>query len=194
MEFLNLPVSKLAEELVTRLPSTRPMWHPLGFVSTTLFNYQTGTLKLHLWPQGERRSKIPDWPIHDHSFHISSRILLGEVGSLNYSITEGTTFRRYSVTYVGEDSELRPTEQLVDCMESARAVMKAGSRYELPCGTYHENVVPTTELALTLVFKSRAAKSPPNVIGTLAIPDLPLYQRTPYPISSLLTVVSQLSK
>ena len=188
-----LPLKELAEELPRMVRSTQPMWHPLGFVSATLLKHETGTLKIHLWPQGERRSKSPDWPIHDHSFHISSRVLIGSIGSIKYNVAAGITHRRYSVAYSGDDSTLQPTEELLSCVECDQSVMQAGTRYELPIGTYHENIVPTNELALTLVLKSGSIESPPNVIGSITIPDLPLYRRTPYPIDVLLALVNRIS-
>jgi len=194
IEVFALPLEAVALEISQRLIASEALWHPLGFVSATLLKDESGTLKLHFWPKGDRRSKTPDWPIHDHAFHISSRVLVGTVGSVRYEVASGSTHRRYSVVYSDSDSKLKPTEHLVSCREAGRAIMQAGTKYELPIGTYHENIVPAAELALTLVLKSSALYTSPNVVGTIAIPDLPLYRRSPYSIEDMLTVIDKISR
>ena len=192
-ELFRLPYDLLVPALGRLVLNSNPMWHPLGFVSATLLKQEDQTLKIHLWPRGTRKEKEPNWPIHDHSFHITSRVLVGEVGNAEYRVTRGHQFRLYRVEYHGNDSVLCPTNECVDCVEHCRTVTRAGAEYALPLGVYHQNVVPRSETALTLVIKAGAAKQSPNVVGDLVAPHLPIYRRVPFATTDILEVLSKIA-
>ncbi len=192
-EMFQLPLRELILSTIERQAGRDAIWHPLGFVSSTLQADDSGILKLHLWPRGERRPKQPNWAIHDHSFHISSRVLAGKVQNVSYEVIPGESARRYTVSYTNFDSVLVATSETVDCITVATKTMVAGDRYELPLGTYHETIVPAPEMSLTIVLKSGGEKVPPNVIGELDIPELEMYKRTSYPGHKIIELLDELA-
>ncbi|MEM1269316.1 MAG: hypothetical protein AAGI08_04625 [Bacteroidota bacterium] len=196
-ELFATDIRDLRDLILNLITDSKSMWHPLGFVSCTIIKDDTGVLKLHYWPANDRREKRPNWPIHDHAFHIHSQVLLGRVMSNFYDVSPGSDYRRYYVGYEGSDSILVPTDDLVDCELAERTVQAAGDRYEIAYKRYHENVVAAASEAMTLVYKeppssNEDAMVPPNVIGTIKIPNLPMYQRTEYSSDTILNVFKSL--
>lgn len=144
------------------------MWHPLGFVSLTLESGDTWALKLHYWPPNQRVPKSPVWPIHDHSFHIDSRVLWGEIESELFDVLDGDSQQLYQVQYTGKDSKLMPTERTVTLKSLGREVHRQGARYQIPKGLFHRSIVPPDRSAVSVVLKSEGFEHAPLVIGDKA--------------------------
>ncbi len=162
-----------------------PTWHPLGFVSCTLVSGCDWALKVHLWPQGKRLTKSPNWPIHDHSFRIASRILHGSIRNREYSLKRGSRFELYRVDYESKASVLVPTAKLTDIRLRRSIKHSTDDSYAVEIGQFHNSVVSTASTAATLVLKTQGNLQPPFVIGRPFSEDrlIPVYQRTQFPFA-----------
>lgn len=142
-----------------------PLWHPLGFVSLPLIESEGWVLKLHYWPNGMRKPKKPDWPIHNHRFRIESRVLYGAVENRLYGIEMGGEYRLFPVAYSGKDSVLEPSETFVTATLQNTEYHKAGVTYEIPRKVFHQTFVPINTSAMTIVLQTDLVDSPPFVVG-----------------------------
>src|SRR6218665_1155850 len=122
----------------------QPLWHPLGFISCTLAQGPDWALKVRLWPMGTRLTKRPNWPIHDHSYRIESRVLHGALRNRVYSMVPGERFERYRVDYESKASSLTPTGQRTDLFLEKSAHQESDSLYVVEKGVFHNSFVPTS--------------------------------------------------
>jgi len=159
----------LSENLGQLSETHQPLWHPLGFVSC-LIKKEDGShsVRVHYWPNGERRVKNPDWPIHTHSYELSSLVLSGTVRDIQYSSVIGTDYSLYSVRYFGEDSEIVRTSEKISVQVSIDAFRHSGDQYSVARGTFHQTQVDSETSALTLVALSDMTGEPPLVLGHAA--------------------------
>lgn len=157
-----------------------PLWHPLGFVSCLIAevneNYK---LRVHYWPSGERRTKNPNWPIHTHSYTLSSLVLSGCVRDTQYRLAKGGDYQVYKVEYFDGGSHIIKTDQSVSLVESINKTHKAGNQYRVERGMFHQSLVDFNESAVTFVALSEDAKEPPLVLGESAADRYP-YDRAPF--------------
>ena len=152
-----------------------PLWHPLGFVSCVIDEVSSSHIaRVHYWPEGERRVKNPNWPIHTHIYRLQSLVLAGAVRDLQYRVQPGTEWCEYSVSYYSGGSELVRTPNEVDTFAEVDKLRRSGSRYEVPRGVYHQTLVPHEQSAVTLVLLSDHSSDAPKVLGTR------LAERYPY--------------
>ena len=177
-KILFLKKSELIKE-IHHWRSCVPLWHPLGFVSLPLTEGAGWALKIHYWPKGTRKPKKPDWPIHDHRFHIESRVLLGVVGNWKYKIIEGGEERLFPVSYSGKDSVIMPHGNAITAVLDSKEYHVAGEVYEICRKTFHQAYVPIEESAITLVLQTDFVEQPPFVVGRLGIA-IEEYKRTVY--------------
>src|SRR4051794_32516353 len=99
-------IAYLSKEIPLLEVTCAPLWHPLGFVSCVIKESKGDhVVRLHYWPKGERRVKNPDWPIHTHSYHLSSYVLCGVVRDLQYQRSSGDR-SIYAVKYFEGGSEI----------------------------------------------------------------------------------------
>lgn len=160
------------------------MWHPLGFVSLPLKEGNGWALKLHYWPKGVRKPKSPDWQIHDHRFHIESRVLYGTIGNWIYRIEEGGDSRLFPVSYSGKDSILESNGLPVTAILEKEDYHKAGTVYEISRSVFHQAYVPLDSSVMTIVLQTDFVEKPPFVVGKNDVP-IETYKRTCYDQSKL---------
>lgn len=142
-----------------------PLWHPLGFVSLLLKKGDGWALKLHYWPMETRRPKTPDWQIHDHRFHLESRVLNGALDNWTYRIEEGGSDRLLPVSYSGKDSVIEPSGRPVTAVLEKKETHSAGAVYTIPRTTFHQSFVSLDSCAITIVLQSDFVQQPPFVVG-----------------------------
>ena len=136
-------------------------------------------MRVHLWPKGERRVKNPDWPIHTHSYFLSSIVLQGNIRDIQYNSIEGGQNVVYSVSYFEGGSEITQTAEKVGVVPLVDELRCEGDSYEVDLDVFHQSVVPVDRSAVTLVALSKFTDSPPLVLGSPAEEKYP-YDRTPY--------------
>jgi hypothetical protein len=171
--FLEENISKLSKESVA-------LWHPLGFVSC-LISSRKGDydIRVHYWPSGERRTKNPNWPIHTHSYGLSSLVLAGRIRDIQYRIQDGSDHSAYKVNYFEGGSEIVKTEKTIALSECINRVQTVGSQYRVERGVFHQSQVEFNERAVTLVALSEMSSDAPLVLGTDAEIRYP-YDRLPF--------------
>ena len=146
----------------------QPLWHPLGFVSCVIRKEKRKfTTRIHYWPKHERRTKNPDWPIHSHVYHLTSRILKGRVRDIQYRLRDGSDYAIYSVQYSGEDSVINFTNRQTSVEKTIDKIHELGEEYSVSIGSFHQTQVPMGESVISLVVLSSFVDSNPLVLGTL---------------------------
>ena len=157
----------LRENIDRIASSCQPLWHPLGFVSCVIRNESEKYItRIHYWPKSKRRPKTPNWPIHTHTYHLSSYILDGRVRDIQYRLKDGTEYAVYSVSYSGENSEIVPTKELASVEKLVDVFQEKGEEYSILTGFFHQTKVPLHESATTLVVLSNFVSAKPFVLGT----------------------------
>lgn len=127
-----------------RALGSRPRVHGNGFIQLDL----TERTRLHVW--GDKRiprQKVSS-PIHDHVFGFTSRIIVGRLINVVYTI-EPRTFGEYRV-YIpeireGEDTILKGTGMvvIVEPIEVDMIAWGSGSaEYGMLAGDFHETFAP----------------------------------------------------
>jgi len=143
-------------------------WHPTGFIVLELLRDDEGALRLHLWPEGERKRGRPCWPVHDHIWDLRSRVLCGSVSSHDYEVhddVEGSSML-YAVEYAaGSSSCMRRSERRVSARARVPRRMEAGQRYSVTAGVFHASRVEPGGFAATLVATEIGSRARPWVLG-----------------------------
>lgn len=156
-----------------------PLWHPLGFVSCIIKEEKDYVIRVHYWPNGERRVKNPDWPIHTHSYNLSSYVINGGVQDLQYKKNVTGEHIIYSVRYFEGGSEIIQTENTMGIDVLVDEVRCAGEQYNVALDTFHQSVVPFDRSAVTIVALSSFSDDAPLVLGAPGQDSYP-YDRTSF--------------
>lgn len=173
LEFLIANLEAFAREV-------QPLWHPLGFTSCVIREKIDGvTLRVHYWPPGERRTKNPDWPVHTHTYALSSLILTGQIEDIQYQAQEGDQHVVYQVLYKNGDSEILKTKDGISINDTKAEIRSAGDQYRVERGVFHQSRVAFNASAVTLVAMSEFSDAPPLVLGKPGAMRYP-YDRTPF--------------
>lgn len=159
--------------------NNQPLWHPLGFVSCSIYHYEQLTLRVHYWPPNERRVKNPHWPVHTHSYALSSFVLHGNIEDTQYETNVGDACSIYQVSYLNEDSEVSNTGRKIAISQSITEKRSVGDQYRVECGVFHQSSVKFTESAVTFVALSEPSNNPPLVLGSDGDQKY-LYERIPF--------------
>lgn len=160
--------------------SIQPLWHPLGFVSCVISeNPGKPTLRVHYWPPNDRRTKNPDWPVHTHSYALSSLVLSGSVEDIQYDPILGRDYSVYRVSYLNGNSEISNTGRKTGLSKRTSEVRTLGDQYRVERGVFHQSEVKLTESAVTFVALSEPSHEPPLVLGGNGDQKYP-YDRTPF--------------
>lgn len=173
-------INFLLQNIDTLAASIQPLWHPLGFVSCVIRD-NTGklTLRVHYWPPNERRTKNPDWPVHTHSYALSSLVLHGNIEDIQCEIIDGEEFSIYKVSYLNGDSEIIRTDRRTRISKCTSKMRIAGEQYRVERGVFHQSVVKLSESAVTFVALSESSCEAPLVLGGDGDDTYP-YDRTPF--------------
>lgn len=146
-----LGLTKIIQENVN---SFTPAWHPLGFIHTKLAQGSTGdTFRLHIWSSDHHDDQEQQDKIHDHRFHISSRVVFGSVGNTLYSFESDVkgSHRELRVDYQPRGSILRETGNFGSLTQVGTKVHVAPTKYNIAAFDLHETTPPLSGLSLTVV-------------------------------------------
>lgn len=158
----------------------QPLWHPLGFASCVIKkDISNFILRVHYWPTNMRRTKNPDWPIHTHSYTLSSLVLNGSIEDIQYETAPGDEYTLYKVAYINEDSEIINTNKKINIFKKISKIRTKGDQYRVERGVFHQSNVKFTESAVTLVALSEPSNEAPLVLGKSEEFRYP-YDRTPF--------------
>lgn len=143
-------------------------WHPNGFAVFELeFVEGLGLIRLHVWPQHLRPALDGHPEIHQHSFHLYSRIICGTYLENQFEIVEVNRGRAGSADEHLRTYEVAPTGrggpdvvQESDRPVAARPlfdsdlVFSSGSWHDLPAGVFHSTPIPVNTFCATLAVLS----------------------------------------
>lgn len=160
--------------------SMKGKWNPGGFMVFPLGLLEDGSsLRFHVWPQGMERKTDQGPNPHNHSLHLSSRIVIGQysdvildvkpVVSESESKTEALknsdVYGLYSThrTPGGKDI-LRTDGTLVQAIPRLPRELREGQAHHIEAGEYHLSTIPKEILAATLVLDTPAFRESSDLL------------------------------
>jgi len=182
------------EDVVNNLNEYYGRWHPSGFMVYPLGTHpELGGLRLHVWPEGFRQrelkglgklddQEICDGDIHNHSWHIASRVLGGEYSDTMYDVRNTEVdpgslsdeevaaaglWHVFQVKYrtTARPEGLHPTGRYVSADIISNRQVDAGETHIIEAGPFHAPTIPEHRLGATLVFNSfRVIPEGPDIL------------------------------
>lgn len=161
-------------EVFSTLEQREGKWHPLGFMVYHLgVDRSRRSLRLHIWPEGKRVKSAEGPHIHNHAWHIASRVLVGRYTDSFFSVIEpevlpsdsDVVLRPYTLRYKsgGTDFlETDGTQRIAKVIE--RRSRDAGDTHEIKEGIFHVPTISQDRLTATLVLDSPSFKYNTTVI------------------------------
>ncbi len=178
---LGLLSAHVMEEIIPNLENRSGLWHPNGFMVFQLGTKpDLGTLRLHIWPKGLRQmnKRVNGDTIHDHAWHLASRILQGtytdeiyDVSEVPFQISEEGRaqqglFRLFRVKYDPESHESLATDgTLVSAVLREHRVALSDEHHFIEAGVFHKTTIPEDKFVATLVLNSPTVeKAGPRIL------------------------------
>ncbi|MFB9839207.1 hypothetical protein [Actinoallomurus acaciae] len=165
-QFKESAESTLREFARSALPAaTRSLsggvWHPYGFAIWDLRTIpRLGKLRLHVWPDVDR--KVRPWGprIHRHGWHLASLVLTGTYRDVLYSDSaqrpgsgDWRPVTPYRVeTLPGDKRRITPEDGTLHIRQKERREVGASGMHYIPAGRFHDTLIPTDEFVATLVL------------------------------------------
>lgn len=161
------------------------LMHPHGFFVLFLKRQVDEEWRLHLWPSDRADGYGMPSRVHTHDKHVDSRILLGTLTNLQYTVSEAETgaWPLYEAHYHGDRylkqtaNVLRKTSTRVDLSAGEPSLMLAGDSYCIERHTFHEAVPSPGLTTCTLVCMHSPASGSVKVVGLDGYPDLLSFER-----------------
>lgn len=153
--------------------------HPLGFVHFTIPFNDHEAIRLHIWPSLERQYQQPIWPIHDHNFTLSSRVIVGQIENSVFDVCPAPHGDSviYEVNYADGASILTKNTTHVTSTLLHTKTYGQGMPYTVEQGTFHTSKAELSEISATIVIPSASNLNQPKVIGPLDGPNILKYHR-----------------
>lgn len=169
-------------------------WHPSGFGVIPLLPQNDELLmRIHIWPTPAPARPSPDWPIHNHTWAIDSRILCGALTDETVTVTpdpHGTHVLYAPVCGPDGVALLTRTETRVAATLARRATYLPGQQYHLEPDLFHVSV-PATELTATVAVMTRPSFGATRVLGDLTGAQHYRTNRLPIPPAQVLELLKQ---
>ena len=173
-------INFLLDNIDSFAASIQSLWHPLGFASCVIReNPGELTLRVHYWPPNDRRTKNPDWPVHTHSYALSSLVLSGNIEDIQYDTIDGDEYSIYRVSYFNGNSEISNTGRKTSLSKCTSEMRSKGDQYRVEREVFHQSSVKFSESAVTFVALSEPSNEAPLVLGGNGDHRYP-YDRTPF--------------
>ena len=127
--------------------------HPLGFFLFRVWTTDAVTLRLHYWPAKLRPQPVALTPIHDHVWHLRSRVLLGQLTNIVVEVEDQRSgeYDLGVITQIDRQDAVSPTDRRVAIRREIRSIHAAGDYYELVPGIFHFTEVPDNNATATIV-------------------------------------------
>ncbi len=156
-----------ATEVPYTLDTFISRWHPSGFMI-----YQLGTvpglgmLRLHVWPDTERKQEQKGDTIHDHAWHVVSLVLKGVYTDALFEVDKEDSIseedrkikgllRLFEASYKPDTSqELSTGGTCVRAIPSAERIVHEGEVHAIEPSVFHQPTIATAEATVTLVLNS----------------------------------------
>jgi hypothetical protein len=147
--------------------SLTPTWHPLGFIHVKLAQGEVNdSFRMHVWSSAYRDSREQGEKIHDHLFHIKSRVVFGSIKNVRYQFIPkvGGGHRVVQVDYAPQHSSLRETGIYGNLEEVSGDLFQAPTEYMVSKFELHETFLAASDLALTVVHTTEPEDYKPRAI------------------------------
>jgi hypothetical protein len=186
--FLAAKASAVLGAIQDILTSIEGKWNPGGFMVFPLGLLEDGcSLRLHVWPRGMERDTDQGPNPHNHTVHLTSRIILGRYSDVIFDvdrIQDGpesasdalnlpNIYRLYA-TYrgpAGKDN-LKAKGTLVRVTPREYRIIRDGETHHIPAGEYHASEIPTNILTASLVLDSPSFRESSDVLLKSSEPDI----------------------
>lgn len=159
-----MEISKLVETIENKRGAEVRM-HPYGFLQLSLSEgaWRDFGYRLHIWSDELPPMKRPEFQVHDHIYQVKSRVLIGELKDMQYTVTEDPA--GVYVLFEAADGKLFNTGKKVLCEERKILCISAGAEYSVAKGDFHSSL-SMAPMTVTLFQKIDANLSlSPQVIG-----------------------------
>jgi hypothetical protein len=189
-------ICELLTYLKSHLRIDLSVWHPLGFVLFKLGSVEgIGSLRMHIWPDNQRKPQQPHWAIHNHIWTLKSHIICGTATNEIYSVkcVEGPALHQfYQVRYEDNRSILESTGRRISCVLASTANYTKGEYYEVSGSCYHATRVRPDILTATIVLTTDGKPIAPTVIGGWQANSTYTYERQNCSPLEVLTLLDKL--
>ena len=191
-------VAQLVAAVIDQIATTPHMhaatWHPSCFAVIPLLPRNDELLlRIHVWPTPAPARPTPDWPVHNHTWAIDSRILCGALTDETVAVTpdpQGAQVLYTPVCGLDGEAHLTRTETRVSAAVTQRATYLAGEQYHLEPDLFHVSV-PAGELTATAVVMTRPSFGATRVLGDLSGDTHYRTSRTPVPPELVLAMLER---
>ncbi len=161
----------VTKEIISRLEEYEGKWNPGGFMVFSLGVHQKlGSVRLHIYPQGIARKTAQGPNIHNHAWHLFSKVLIGPYSDTIYELNreekrgtdgfqlEKAVFRLFETRRNPRGQDTLVTDgTLVRPIPILKRKIPTGQSHSIEAEKiYHLTTIPATQLAATLVIDSPA--------------------------------------
>lgn len=168
----------LLQQIAKGVLSPLLSWHPLGFVMARVSEPEPDTvLRVHVWHPQLRRPQEPLWPIHDHTYDLTSCVLVGALRNIVYNTYVGAESRIYAVEYQRDRSSLAATSTTANVRSAHAQEVCAGDTYSVRASALHATEVDSGETVVTTLV-TRTIGGQARVIGPADGPESLSYDRS----------------
>lgn len=128
--------------------------HPLGFVYAKEPLVDGSKIRIHYWPYTEHQNQ-GEFEFHDHSFHLRSAVLAGEIVNINCQAvaSDKPKWAEFQTTYQEGRSTIKHTGMHRDLQVIDVGIHDQGTCYSVPKGVVHR-AISTTKPTLTAVLET----------------------------------------
>jgi hypothetical protein len=135
----------ILDDVATRNRPVNAVSHPLGFLCLPVHRQDDEGVCIHLWDPTWQPAALTTSPAHCHSWELLSTVLTGELHNQTVQVIsdpESPTHRVFEVHSSESGDEIRATGRLVRHRVLETTQHRAGDRYRLPAGVFHQTLVP----------------------------------------------------
>ncbi len=164
-------LGRVSDFVSTDLPSTlgsyTSKWHPSGFMVYQLgVSPGMGMLRLHVWPDSERKASEKGDTIHDHAWHVASLVLRGNYTDTIFDIEkeQGVSeeqrrsrglLRLFDASYNPDASqELTTDGTCVRAKPLLKRIIKEAETHTIQPDIFHQPTISRSQAVATLVLNS----------------------------------------
>jgi hypothetical protein len=193
---------KILSSLTDWLSTTNPtcLIHPHGFFVVLLQRNSCEEWRLHIWPRGPRQITGMPAFIHTHNCHVESRVLYGQLVNAMHEICHTTNLGAplYEVVYKGDRYSKNSKNFLIH--DGTRVVntiientlVDAGCVYHVPRNAWHEAVVRSDTITVTIARMHDRTNDPVFLIGQDGyLPEIE-FERTSAPVAKIKEILREI--
>jgi hypothetical protein len=148
----------ILDEVASGHRVVRGVRHPLGFLCLPVYRMRDEGVCIHVWGRRWPHASLTTSPAHCHSWDLLSWVLAGELHNQIVRVIDdpdSATHRVFVVDSSAAGDEIRATGRLVRHEIELTSTHRAGQRYRLPAGVFHQTLVPDDEELVATIALGR---------------------------------------